>query len=387
MRSRRHVTWPPVALKIAHRKYASTAFQEIHAHRTLESAGVAGCAHLTRMIEAFPHEGHVCIAFQLHGRDLSHAIPQGGMSLAETKQVTRQTLEALAAMHDAGFIHTDVKPGNILYDPELRIARLADLGLATTQLTDGEEVATCDYTPPEGLVGAPMTAAIDLWSLGCTIFKLLTGKLLFDPWQSCHEKYDEFQDEPETDSPSGAESESSHGDDALKDDPQRHASGQVVAGKYLLKRRLGEGKFGTVWESIPLHDEPVPTPPAGAFLQQARAKRAETEVTPRKRWDLTEVAVAYEHLLQMHQLLGPIPSPLTQGKWRSLFYSEEGRLRFDAHVEHLPLAQRLAESLPPKEAEAAAGFLGDLLAYDPNARPTPRHALESEWLAPERVVA
>ena len=253
--ARRPAALAPVALKIAHRKYASTAFREIHAHRTLAKTDGAWCAHLTEMVEAFPHDGHVCIAFRLHGRDLSRAIPRRGMSIADSKHITRQLLRGLDAMHAAGLIHTDVKPGNILYDPLTRVARLADLGLATSTLKDGEEVATCDYTPPEGILGTPMTAPIDMWSLGCTIYKLLTGELLFDPWRACQEKYEEFDDDAEPESSESPEDKSNRADDS-----GQPKAGEVAGGKYLLKRRLGEGKFGVVWHAVPLHEEPVPTP-------------------------------------------------------------------------------------------------------------------------------
>ncbi len=376
MRDRRPAVFPPVALKIAHRKYASTAFQEIHAHRTLEAAGAAACAHLTQMIEAFPHDGHVCIAFSLHGRDLSRAIPRDGMSIVEVKHITRQLLQGLHAMHGAGFIHTDVKPGNVLYDPASQLARLADLGLATTTLTDGEVVATCDYTPPEGILGTPMTSPIDMWSLGCTIYKLLTGELLFDPWHVCQNKYDEFRPDPDTASPA-----SSQGDDAFQDDFGMLAAGAIIAGKYRLKHRLGEGKFGAVWHALPLHDDPVPTPPADEFLAQARARRAaEGQVSTRTRWDLYEVTIAYEHLLQMQQLLGPIPDRLTHGKWRSLFYNAGGTPRFDPITPGCTLVQRLSKTLPGIQAAAAADFISTLLQFDPASRPTPEQALTSSWL-------
>ena len=377
MVARRSVALAPVALKIAHRKYASTAFREIHAHRTLEKAGVAGCAHLTQLVEAFPHDGHVCIAFRLHGRDLSRAIPRRGMSIADAKHITRQLLQGLDTMHSAGFIHTDVKPGNVLYDPVTRVARLADLGLATPTLTDGEEVATCDYTPPEGILGTSMTAPIDMWSLGCTIYKLLTGELLFDPWRACQEKYQEFDGDAEPESSKSPDDES---DRAV--DPGQPKAGEVAGGKYLLKRRLGEGKFGVVWHAVPLHDDPVPTPSATEFLEQERARRAAEEPgPPRPRWDLYEVSICYEHLLQMHQLLGPVPEALTHGKWRSLFCNADGSLRFDAKIEPQPLAERLAKKLPRSDAHAATEFIETLLRYDPQLRPTALQALASRWLA------
>jgi Protein kinase domain len=89
--------------------------------------------------------------------------------------------DGLAAIHDAGLVHRDVKPHNVLIAGGR--AKLGDLGLARpeevvaqTSLTEaGTALGTLAYLAPERLAGVPATAAADVWSLGALVFQGLTG--------------------------------------------------------------------------------------------------------------------------------------------------------------------------------------------------------------------
>ncbi|HEY8637291.1 MAG TPA: serine/threonine-protein kinase, partial [Candidatus Limnocylindrales bacterium] len=91
--------------------------------------------------------------------------------------------DGLAAIHQAGLLHRDVKPHNVLIAGGR--AKLGDLGLARpeemvaqTSLTDaGTALGTLGYLAPERLAGVPATAASDVWSLGALVFQGLTGTL------------------------------------------------------------------------------------------------------------------------------------------------------------------------------------------------------------------
>jgi serine/threonine protein kinase len=97
----------------------------------------------------------------------------------------RQAAEGLAALHRAGFIHGDVKPGNILVD-HFGSARLIDLGFAhrpgenVELLQGGFIMGTANYIAPE-LCRRPQTDtfAADVFSLGVTLFECMTGRLPF----------------------------------------------------------------------------------------------------------------------------------------------------------------------------------------------------------------
>ena len=91
--------------------------------------------------------------------------------------------DGLAAVHEAGLLHRDVKPHNVLIAGGR--AKLGDLGLArpeevvaqTALTAAGTALGTLAYLAPERLAGVPATAAADVWSLGALVFQGLTGTL------------------------------------------------------------------------------------------------------------------------------------------------------------------------------------------------------------------
>jgi len=101
--------------------------------------------------------------------------------------ITRQTAEALAALHRAGFVHGDVKPDNIrLVDDGTAV--LIDLGFAhrpgenEALLREGYVLGTLNYLAPELCAAGPAAdQASDLFSLGVSLFEMLTSKLPYPP--------------------------------------------------------------------------------------------------------------------------------------------------------------------------------------------------------------
>jgi serine/threonine protein kinase len=106
--------------------------------------------------------------------------------VARVVDIARQAAEAAHALHEAGVIHRDIKPGNILLTADGNQAVLMDLGLA--QLADETEgrltrtrqfVGTLRYASPEQQVGATLDRRADVYSLGATLWELLTLRPLF----------------------------------------------------------------------------------------------------------------------------------------------------------------------------------------------------------------
>ena len=119
------------------------------------------------------------------GPDLGRLVrDRGPLSPDQTAHLMAQAADALAAAHAAGIVHRDVKPSNILLDPagqvkltDFGIARiLSDPALTQTGLVTGSPA----YLAPEVAAGARGDEASDVWSLGATMFHVLSGYPPYD---------------------------------------------------------------------------------------------------------------------------------------------------------------------------------------------------------------
>ncbi|MFI9816544.1 serine/threonine-protein kinase [Saccharothrix variisporea] len=117
------------------------------------------------------------------GTDLRRMMGRGDVDPDRTLAVLRQVARALDAAHEAGLVHRDVKPSNILVDGSGR-AYLADFGIAretspdATVLTQsGDLIGSWDYMAPERLSRSDVDGRSDQYSLACVLFECLTGRL------------------------------------------------------------------------------------------------------------------------------------------------------------------------------------------------------------------
>ena len=121
----------------------------------------------------------------IEGEPLSAIIRERGpLPPAEVTEILHQAALALQAAHDAGVVHRDVKPANIVVDPD-GYARLADFGisraLASAPLTQtGEVLGTAHYLAPEQVQGMPAGPASDVYSLAVVGYEMLTGARPFE---------------------------------------------------------------------------------------------------------------------------------------------------------------------------------------------------------------
>jgi len=144
---------------------------------------LTGHPHVVTVLEAgTARSGRPYIAMEYHeGGSLRDRLArEGPLPLGEVLEVGGKVAGALAAAHEAGIVHRDVKPQNILMS-RFGEPALSDFGIAT--LLDGAEFPIHDdaftphHAPPEVLEGQPPSPASDIYSLGSTLYQLLTGQL------------------------------------------------------------------------------------------------------------------------------------------------------------------------------------------------------------------
>lgn len=104
-----------------------------------------------------------------------------GLHIKAVRSYTQQLLLALKLLKKCGILHADIKPDNILVNDSHLVLKLCDFGSAS-KITDNEitpYLVSRFYRAPEIILGLPYDAGIDMWSAGCTIYELYTGKILF----------------------------------------------------------------------------------------------------------------------------------------------------------------------------------------------------------------
>ncbi|WP_194948906.1 serine/threonine-protein kinase [Actinomyces trachealis] len=152
-----------------------------------EAKNASGLRHpnLAVVLDAGERQGTGWIVMELvQGRPLSDILAERGtMPPEEILTILAQVARALQVVHDAGVVHRDVKPSNILITRE-SLAKLTDFGISTgaNQLpmtAAGMVMGTAQYLAPEQAMGNLATAAGDLYSLGIIAYEALTGSRPF----------------------------------------------------------------------------------------------------------------------------------------------------------------------------------------------------------------
>src|SRR3954467_3281063 len=125
-------------------------------------------------------EGVLIVMEYVPGENLAQLMSRERVPAEQAISIIRQVAGALDHAHQAGVVHRDVKPANILIAPDGK-AKLVDLGIATaserTQITAaGTVLGTPSYMSPEQLEGGRITKAVDIYALGAVAFELLSGR-------------------------------------------------------------------------------------------------------------------------------------------------------------------------------------------------------------------
>jgi serine/threonine-protein kinase len=174
----------PVALKFPYPDLAADAAARARFLREAQAAAVLDTPHICTVYEAGEHEGRAYIAMAfIDGQNLRDRLAKGPLAVGDALGIARQIVEGVAEAHRRGIAHRDLKPANIMLAHD-KVAKVTDFGLARTQ-GSGETtktagiVGTLAYMSPEQAQGLRTDLRTDVWSLGCVIYEMLTGRAPF----------------------------------------------------------------------------------------------------------------------------------------------------------------------------------------------------------------
>jgi serine/threonine-protein kinase len=172
----------------------TVAIKTLHADRAVDPQFRSRFQHEARAMAALHHSGiadvydfgqeagndaYLVMAY-VSGQSLDRRIAERGrLGAAETMSIVAQAGHALQAAHDAGIVHRDVKPGNIIREPSGTVV-LVDFGVArsaqSAALTGAQEVVgTAHYLAPEQVSKQPVGPATDVYALGAVAYACLAG--------------------------------------------------------------------------------------------------------------------------------------------------------------------------------------------------------------------
>jgi len=179
-----------VALKVLNRTRTDDARAVARFEREMKAIGRLDHPHIVGAYDAREIDGRLVLAMEyVGGLDVGKLVRRmGRLNVADACELARQAALGLQAAHEHGLVHRDIKPSNLMLTPQGQV-KLLDLGLArlhsepTTEeetTGTGQVMGTADYMAPEQTAsGRTVDIRADIYSLGCTLYKLLCGQAPF----------------------------------------------------------------------------------------------------------------------------------------------------------------------------------------------------------------
>ncbi|XP_029921716.1 dual specificity tyrosine-phosphorylation-regulated kinase 4-like [Myripristis murdjan] len=184
---RDHKTMELVAIKVIRndKSIHNEAMAEVKILDALSKKDKKNTANILHMKEHFYFRNHLCITFELLGKDLYTVMKENnlqGFSLSQVQHFAKDLLACLQLLRKEGIIHCDLKPENILMsDKNHNHVKVIDFGASCFEEKKRQKcIQTRLYMSPEMLLAKGYSFPIDMWSLGCILAELHTGSPLFD---------------------------------------------------------------------------------------------------------------------------------------------------------------------------------------------------------------
>jgi eukaryotic-like serine/threonine-protein kinase len=183
-----------VAIKVIEPAFAADASRVHRFEQEARAAGQLNHPNILAVHDAGVHEGAPYLVSELlEGESLRSRLKDGALPPRKAIEYARQAAEGLAAAHDKGIVHRDVKPDNLFITKDGRI-KILDFGIAklaaprddptrhtgfATDTAAGTVVGTAGYMSPEQVRGEVVDARSDIFSVGTVLYEMLTGRAPF----------------------------------------------------------------------------------------------------------------------------------------------------------------------------------------------------------------
>jgi serine/threonine protein kinase/Tol biopolymer transport system component len=186
-----------VALKVLPEVFALDVDRIARFQREAQMLAALNHPNIAAIYGVEESKGRQALVLELvEGPTIAEAIARGPIPLDETASLARQMADALGAAHDKGIIHRDLKPANVKITSAGAV-KVLDFGLAkvwagaaetasgtsptvtATSLGERAILGTPAYMSPEQARGRPLDKRTDIWSFGCVLFEMLTGRSAF----------------------------------------------------------------------------------------------------------------------------------------------------------------------------------------------------------------
>jgi serine/threonine-protein kinase len=274
-----------VAIKVLHAEDLATADRRTRFMREARTAGAIRHANVATIYEVGEtNEGVPFIVMEYcEGETLAQRMRRRPIEAGEFLTIARQIAAGVAAAHEGGIVHRDLKAANIMIEPT-GVVKILDFGLAKsslpTELTRSPESSnsrmfgTLHYLAPEQVRGQPADERTDLFSLGVIFFQMATGQLPFnaDAPLMVLEKIRDAEPEP-----------------FVARDPAFPASGTKIIGKLLKKEPAN--RYQSARDLLADLDE-LDTPTARFPTSASRSHSALGRTRPRPRWSRLILTIA-----------------------------------------------------------------------------------------------
>ncbi|GKU90347.1 hypothetical protein SLEP1_g4351 [Rubroshorea leprosula] len=158
---------------------------EVQILKKLAGADPENKRHCVRFLSSFKYRNHLCLVFESLHMNLREVLKKFGrnigLKLTAVRAYAKQLFIALKHLKNCGVLHCDIKPDNMLVNEAKNVLKLCDFGNAMfagkNEITP--YLVSRFYRAPEIILGLPYDHPMDMWSVGCCLYELYTGKVLF----------------------------------------------------------------------------------------------------------------------------------------------------------------------------------------------------------------